>query len=313
MHALLHRGRAALALQLLLGLAALSVAAAAPHRDTPKPRLALSSAGGALAITNSKNGATIFRAQDMRPGEEASGSVRIGNASAASAVLSLSRTTAGSDPGTGGGSLESRLQLLVIDKTHVQLPVTVYAGNAIGLQAVDLGTFAPVETRGYLFVATLPDRRDGTDNAYQGASLTLNFAWTARQPALAAPSPAPSPAPTAPARQPAPPTPALPRPAAIASPESMIVLPSARTCIKRRFILLKLRPRTHVAITGVDVRVGKHTSRHYPGSRTRFKIPVKARTGRAIRIKVTLHRATGAPLVLSRTYRVCRARRPLRR
>jgi spore coat-associated protein N len=302
MHALLHRGRAALALQFLLGLAALSVAAAAPHRDTPKPRLALSSAGGALAITNSKDGATIFRAQDMRPGEEASGSVRIGNASAASAVLSLSRTTAGSDPGTGGGSLESRLQLLVIDKTHVHLPVTVYAGNAIGLQAVDLGTFAPVETRDYLFVATLPDRRDGTDNAYQGTSLTLNFAWTARQPALATPSPSPSPA-----------TPALPRPAAIASPESMIALPSARTCIKRRFILLKLRPRTHVAITGIDVRVGKQTTRHYPGSRTQFKIPVKARPGRAIRIKVTLHRATGAPLVLSRTYRACRARRPLRR
>ena len=67
----------ALVLNALLGLLALGLAFAPPGEGAPK--LQLASAGGALSLSNSKEGAAIFRAAAMRPGEEASGSVTITN------------------------------------------------------------------------------------------------------------------------------------------------------------------------------------------------------------------------------------------
>ena len=83
----LSRGSMALALNALLGLLALGLAFAPPGEGAPK--LQLASAGGALSLSNSKEGAAIFRADSMRPGEEASGSVTITNTGTVTGALTL--------------------------------------------------------------------------------------------------------------------------------------------------------------------------------------------------------------------------------
>ena len=77
----------ALVLNALLGLLALGLAFAPAGEGAPKLRLA--SASGALSLSNSKEGAAIFHADAMRPGEEATGSVTIANTGTVNAALTL--------------------------------------------------------------------------------------------------------------------------------------------------------------------------------------------------------------------------------
>ena len=123
----LTRGSMALALNALLGLLALGLAFAPPGEGAPQ--LQLASASGALSLSNSKEGAAIFRAVAMRPGEEASGSVTITNTGTVTGALTLAPAAPADTPGQGGGTLSDKLELLVIDVTTVSVPVTVYAGT----------------------------------------------------------------------------------------------------------------------------------------------------------------------------------------
>jgi len=170
------RGSLALVLNAVLALVALGLAFAPPGEGAPKLRLA--SAGGALTLANSREGAAIFHAPAMRPGEEASGSVTISNTGTVNAALSLSPEAVGDTPGTGGGQLSNKLELLVIDVTAAGAPVTVYEGTLKQMDATNVGSIAPGASRTYLFVAGL--RPNGqSDNAFQGAELTTVFRWSA--------------------------------------------------------------------------------------------------------------------------------------
>ena len=237
----LSRGTLALLLNAVLGLVALGLAFAPAGEGAPKLRLA--SASGALSLSNSKEGAAIFHAEAMRPGEEASGSVTITNTGTVDAALTLTPEATGDTPGNGGGKLSNKLELLVLDVTTVSLPVTVYAGTLKQMDPTNVGSLAPGAHRTYLFVASL--RPNGSsDNAFQGAALTTGFRWDATGDRLADPDPTPIPTPDpdrharaaasatpeppprprpAPARRPRPrrcrpPTPAPTRPASCSAP-----------------------------------------------------------------------------------------------
>ena len=196
----------ALVLNALLGLLALGLAFAPPGEGAPK--LQLASAVGALSLTNSKEGSAIFHAAAMRPGEEASGSVTITNTGTVTGALTLTPAAPTDTPGTGGGRLSNRLELLVIDVTTVTTPVTVYAGTLEQMDPTDVGALLPGQHRTYLFVASL--RPSGAaDNAFQGAALTTGFTWSATGAAAATPTSTPTPTPSA--SSPARPRPPRPR------------------------------------------------------------------------------------------------------
>ena len=195
----LSRGSMALVLNALLGLLALGLAFAPPGEGAPK--LQLASASGALSLSNSKEGAAIFRAAAMRPGEEASGSVTITNTGTVTGALTLAPAAPADTPGQGGGKLSNRLELLVIDVTTVSTPVTVYAGTLKQMDPTDVGALLPGQHRTYLFVATLTPN-GSADNALpgRGADDRLHLERD-RRAATATPTPTPTatatPSPTA--------------------------------------------------------------------------------------------------------------------
>ena len=303
---LLRRGGAVLAANLLLAVVALSFAIAAPGGE----RIRLAAADGALAISNSREGGAIFRGENLRPGQAAAGSVRIGNQSDQAAGFTLAQRAPVAQPGAGGGLLSENLQLSVIDQTEVGAPRTVYAGPAAGMAPVDLGSFAPREVREYLFVASLPD----ADNSYQGASIALDFDWSARAPEpQLEPTPDPAPAPEPPAPPPAPaPAPGGPPPATQppAPPgeggvlaKSVLRLPSARRCVKGRRVRLRVRPPSGVKLRRIEVRVGKRRALRYRG--TRRAIWIGLPRGRAVRVRVRAVTTGGRVIARTVTYRRC--------
>src|SRR3954453_19753923 len=107
----LPRGASALLLNAMLGVLALGLAFAAPGEGAPRMRL--TAAGGSLTLSNSKEGEALFRAEAMRPGEQASGSVTIGNTGGVTGTLEVARTVLADHPGSGGGTLSDALDLLV--------------------------------------------------------------------------------------------------------------------------------------------------------------------------------------------------------
>jgi hypothetical protein len=263
----LSRGTLALLLNAALALVALGLAFAPPGEGAPKLRLA--SASGALTLSNSNEGAAIFHAASMRPGEEASGSLTITNTGTVNAALSLAPEVPADSPGTGGGKLSDRLELLVIDVTTATAPITVYAGTLEQMDATNVGSLVPGGRRTYLFVASL--RPNGNaDNAFQGAALTTGFRWSATGVASATPAPTATPSPTAtaaPSATAAPPA-ATPLPATdpAADPTGEVLgtqlfsLPAAtRRCVSRRKLSIHVRRPEGMTFTSISVTVNGRT------------------------------------------------------
>ena len=60
--------------------------------------------------------------------------------------------------------------------------MTVYSGTLGSMGTLTLGTFAAGATHQYPFTVTLPDGgSNGADNAYGGATTTVDYVWTATQ------------------------------------------------------------------------------------------------------------------------------------
>ena len=318
--------RAGQALNLTLATIALALLVGA-GTSSAAPRLELTAADGALTISNSKDGAAIFRAAAMRPGEQASGSVRIGNTGTVDATLNVARTAAPVDTaGTGGGRLSSRLELRVIDITHAQSPVTLYSGRLAAMPSTALGGLAPGAQREFLFVATLPPA-GAADNAYQGAALAAGFTWTAQGAAVVTPTPTPTrprrptrtPTP-APPRTPAPPPPpaaVTPPPPGSVGPDSALAdqvfaMPSARTCVSRRRFQIHIRRPRGVAFKSIRITLNGRAKIRAKGLKARkLKARVNLRglpKGRVV-LKIVARTTTGAKLVSKRTYHTCAKRK----
>ena len=264
----LSRGSMALALNALLGLLALGLAFAPPGEGAPN--LQLASASGALSLSNSKEGAAIFQAESMRPGEDASGSVTITNTGTVTGALTLAPAAAADTPGPGGGMLSNRLSLLVIDVTTVSVPVTVYAGTLRQMDPTDVGALLPGQHRTYQFVATLTPSGNA-DNAYQGAEIRTGFTWTATGAAAptATPTPTATPSPASTAT-PSPTASATPAPGAATQPagadptgeilgSQLFGLPAARKCVSRRKFPIHIRRPAGTSYTSIAVTVNGRT------------------------------------------------------
>ena len=306
----LSRGSLALVLNALLGLLALGLAFAPPGEGAPK--LELAAAGGALSLSNSKEGSAIFRAASMRPGEAASGTVTITNTGTVTGALTLAPTAPSDTPGAGGGTLSDKLELLVIDVSAVAVPVTVYAGTLGQMAATDVGALLPGQSRTYEFVATLKPN-GGADNAFQGAALTTGFTWSAAG-AAAAPSP-PAPGPT-------PAVPAPPAGDAGADPTGELLgaqlfgLPAAKACVSRRRFTIHIRRPKGSAYRSIAVTVNGRTKLRLKGlraKRVKSRVNLRGLPAGKVRVKVTAVTTTGRKAVSKRTYRTCAAKKAKKR
>ena len=320
----MRRGSAALTVQLGCGLAALSFAAAAPsHPATGAIRLA--GADGSLVLSNSKAGTAILQAQPMRPGEQVSGTVRIGNTGTVPSALKLSQALEAESPGTGGGLLSVGLRLTVFDVTDAQGPLTDYDGPLGAMPALSLGRLDAGEEREYLLVASLPQT---AGDGYQGARLSTGFAWTAAQVATPTPSPSPTPSPTpAPVTSP----PATPPPGVSVVPpggdatagglvatlggipvDRVLVLPAAssRRCTsRRRFVIHVHRPRS-VRFRSITVTVNGKRKVRLRGKRVRTTISLRGLPKGRVKVRILAVTTTGAKAASVRTYHTCSKTKP---
>jgi hypothetical protein len=270
-------------LEALMALGAVGVAMLAPGAAQGTTEVDLSRAAGTLSLVNSRAGAAIFQAANMRPGQQASGSVRVTNAGTLGATLTVAPSGAPAAADAPSRLLAARLQLAVLDVTDSVRPVTVYSGALAALGTVRLGALAAGAARDFLFVASLPGGTPASDNLVQGASVTAGFAWTAT--ASTPPAPTPTPTPPAPTVTPTPtPTPT----------------PITGTCPPRR---VKIRIRAGGRrILRVSVKVGHRHARHV---KPRARIKLKVKGARAVKVKVTATLAGGTRLVVKKRVKGC--------
>jgi hypothetical protein len=190
LHALVDRPKRTLAALATVLVAVGITAASGANFTASSANPGNSFATGTLTMSNSKTGAFILQAGDMRPGDPAAtGTVDIGNTGSLSGVFSLVRgTPVDSD---SANPLSGKLNVVVTDcgaYAGATAPTcgdgddtTVYTGTlgqmgTTGHAVASLGNFAAGAKHRYQFSVAL----DGTaDNAYQGDSSTVAFTWNA--------------------------------------------------------------------------------------------------------------------------------------
>jgi spore coat-associated protein N len=274
---MLRRSRATVLLEAAGALVTVAVLLMGPAGGpTGTARIDLSRAAGTLSLANSREGTAIFQAANMRPAEQASGSVRVTNTGTLPATLTLAPTV-NAGAGTASQLLAARLQLAVSDVTVAGRPVAVYAGPLAAMPAVSLGALRAGSARDFLFVSWLPV---AADNALQGATLAAAFSWTA---VAASPAVPPTPAPTV--------TPA-PTPPPAGGPGT--------TC-KTRKVRIRIRRWHGHRARRVMVKVGHRHAYRAKVRHGRIKVKVRGR----VKIKVTIKYAGGHRKVIRRRVRGC--------
>ena len=151
------------------------------------PQAEIEQAQGNLAVSNSKAGQAIFRAENLAPGDARAGEVQLTNSGSLTGDLALVQADIRDRPGLGGGLLSDKVLLAVRDVTFPADPITVFAGPLGVLDDRRLGTIAPGENRRYTFTVRLPDGGPSPgpttgDNAYLGSGLTVRYVWQATAP-----------------------------------------------------------------------------------------------------------------------------------
>jgi hypothetical protein len=132
-----------------------------------------------LAHTNSNSGALLTAAR-IKPGDSTTGTVDITNSGDINGVFTLSKSNLTDTPSSPAFS--SKLDLKIEDlgdptASPAATPVVKYNGKLGSLGATALGTFTPNEKHRYKFTLTFPDGGAGADNAYKGASTSVQFDW----------------------------------------------------------------------------------------------------------------------------------------
>ena len=113
------------------------------------------------------------RVTDLRPGQSVAGNVALANVGESRGRLTLLRTRMVDTPGRFGGRLSDALLLRV-----EEVGGGSWTGPLAGPDALDLGIMEPGEGRSYRLTLTLPDTGPaGRDNAVQGSSVTIDWAW----------------------------------------------------------------------------------------------------------------------------------------
>lgn len=141
---------------------------------------------GILRETNSMKNSAVLTASNIAPDDSATGTLDIANTGDLPFTESMTIDALVDTPATAAFS--AYLQLKVDDlgsptcSTGCPAPVAVYSGtlrNSVGSR--DIGIYAPGEKHRYRFTVTYPDAGAGAENAYGGASATVDVTWKARQ------------------------------------------------------------------------------------------------------------------------------------
>jgi len=186
----------AIAAGVLLAIVAALAATAAPARERPA-ELGRMAAEGAVTLAAAGSSHAILTASGLRPGQSVSGNVALANVGESSGRLTLLRTGMVDTPGRFGGRLSDALLLRV-----EELGGGSWTGPLAGQDMLDLGVMEPGEGRSYRLTLTLPDTGpNGRNNAVQGSSVTIDWAWATESiggpPPAQTASPTPPPAPSA--------------------------------------------------------------------------------------------------------------------
>jgi spore coat-associated protein N len=139
---------------------------------------------GTISHSNSKASAAILTASNMVPGGSATGTVDIVNTGSATGTFTLSPAAPVDTPASPG--LSKKLLVTVADLgnptcvSSCPAVVQLYTGTIFAMPAtIALGTFAPAADHRYQFTVNFPDSgTGGADNAYQGASTTVQYNWS---------------------------------------------------------------------------------------------------------------------------------------
>lgn len=138
---------------------------------------------GTLTMSNSKEGAAILSASNIKPGDTATGTVDIENTGSLSGDFTLSRTDLTDSDGTN--PLSAQLDLVVKDCGDFSAGTPTcdvgdpaeYTGTLAAMNsAVPVATYAAAEKHRYEFTVTF---NSSAGNAYQGDSSSATFQWDA--------------------------------------------------------------------------------------------------------------------------------------
>ena len=231
----------------------------------------------------------------------------IGNPGSASSALALEVGTESETPGTGGGRLWERMRIIVATEGGA----LVYQGGVADMGQLALGTLAGESERTYTLTAWIASRED--DNAYQGAKLSLRFTWLSEAQVAPAPTttpPNPDPpveavAPPTPAATPVAPNTAAPDPNATVTADQLFALPSAKTCLSRRQITIRIRAPRGVKVKSATVSINgrKRTTT----KKSRALVNLRGLPRGTVRVQVRATLSSGRKLTIKRTYRTCTA------
>jgi hypothetical protein len=326
---------ATLVATLAVSLGAFGLAVAAPGGH-PRMQVQLQAAG-ALGLSSSRDGETLFAAAGMRPGQAVSGTLRITNTGDAATILAVRPTGVSDAAGAGGGRLSGTLALIISDVSGTGTPVQLWAGRPADLAEARLAILAKGQSRDLVVTAALP----AADNRYQGATISLGLTWGARPVSDGlTPTPTPTPTTTTPVVTPAPtPTPAAPvhTPAPVATPTHTtppvttpppvttapagtpidvspdeLGLPSANACMSRRKFKIHLRAPHHGKVLTAIVRVGKQKPVRIKGRGRRIvaaKVNLRRFKKRTVVVKIDMRTADGHHYRSKRRYHVCAGHR----
>jgi hypothetical protein len=240
----------ALAAALVSALAVVALATA----DPSAPEATGEAATGALSLAAAAGDTAILSAARMVPGDERTGTVTIRNTGGAPGTLLLTRDALHDPAGPSGGRLGEILRLRVEEVGGASL----YTGPLAELAALPVGSLAAGTARTFRLTASWPDGGipagpASGDNALQGASVRVDYAWLTEEvvnPARPTPTPAPVTATPTPVTA-VPPTPSTGSGPTSASPSATSPAPSSTTPPADQVVVL---PQT---ASGVRLSIGR--------------------------------------------------------
>ncbi len=140
---------------------------------------------GNLTHSNSKSGSAILTVTKMKPGDSSNGTVDIKNTGDIDGIFTLTKSNLTDTPSSPAlsGKLDLKVEDLGDPTCTVSCPaaVTKYNGKLDAMGSVSMGTFTPNENHRYKFTVTFPDGGSGgADNAYKGASTSVEYDWESK-------------------------------------------------------------------------------------------------------------------------------------
>ena len=161
----------------ILMLAAMMAVASGASFTSTTPNVGNVVTAGIMKIDTDKSGGAILNISGLVPGHNDHGTVTLTNTGDAAGVLTLSKDHVLNT----GAPLSSKIDLVITD---AQSGDEIYRGKLGSMGNRPAGTIAKGATKTYDFAVSFPDAdassgTSGSDNAYQGASTTVDFAWNA--------------------------------------------------------------------------------------------------------------------------------------